>query len=81
MISGTSSAGRFDIYETVNVLWFEYVEEVVCDRDNLILNTLFNFDQMKELEYWGGVKMFGSAGNGTSNTIFNMLKALNLSDG
>ena len=36
---------------------------------------------MKGLEYYGDVKMFGSAGNGTCKYIWNMLKALNLSDG
>ena len=53
----------------------------MCYREDLILNPLFNFEPMKELEYWGDVKMFGSAGNGTCKSILNMLKALNLSDG
>ena len=60
---------------------FSYMEEVVCNRDDIILNPLFNFEPMKGLEYWGDVKMFGSVGNGTCKSIFNMLKALNLSDG
>ena len=72
---------RFDIYEPVTVLWFVYMEEVVCNGDDLILNPLFNFEPMKGLEYWGDVRMFGSAGNGTCKFILNMLKALNLSDG
>ena len=76
-----SSAGRFDIYEPVKVLWFDYVEEVVCNRDDLILNPLFDFEQMKGLEHWEDVKVFGSAGNGTCNFILNMLKALSLNDG
>ena len=76
-----NSAGRFDIYEPVKVLWFGYMEEVVCNRDDLILNPLFNFKPMKGLEYWKDVKIFGSAGNGTRKSIFDMLKALNLSDG
>ena len=76
-----SSAGRFDIYEPVKVLWFSYMEEVVRKRDNLILNPLFYFEPMKGLEYWGDVKMFWSAGNGTCKSILNVLKALNLSDG
>ena len=63
------------------VLWFGYMEEVVCNRDDLILNPLFNFEPVKGLEYWGDVKMFGSAGNGTCKSVLNMLKALNLSDG
>ena len=36
---------------------------------------------MKRLEYWGDVKIFTSAGNGTCKSILNILKALNLSDG
>ena len=40
----TNSAGRFDIYEPVKVLWFAYMEEVVCNGDDLILNPLFNFE-------------------------------------
>ena len=48
----------------MKVLWFGYMEEVVCNRDDLILNQ-FNFEPMKGLGYWGDVKMFGSAGNGT----------------
>ena len=81
MICGTSSAGRFDIYEPVKVLWFGYIEEVVCNGDDLILNSLFNFEPMKGLEHWGDVRMFGSASNSTCTSILNMLKALNLSDG
>ena len=44
------------------VLWFGYMEEVVCNGDDLILNQLFNFEPMKGLEHWGGVRMFGSTG-------------------
>ena len=60
---------------------FGYMEEVVCNRDDLILNPLFNFEPMKGLEYWGNVKMFGNAGNGICKPILNTLKAPNLSDG
>ena len=56
----------------MKVLWFSYIEEVVCNRDDLILNPLFNSEPMK---------MFVSVGNGTSKSILNMLKALNLTDG
>ena len=45
------------------------MKEVVCDRDDLILNQLFNFEPVKGLEYWENVKMFGSAGNGTCNSF------------
>ena len=65
----------------MKVLWFGYMEEIVCNRDDLILNPLFNFEPMKGLEYWGDVRMFGSTGNGTFKFVLNMLKALNLSDG
>ena len=65
----------------MKVLWFGYMEEVVCNRHDLILNPLFNFEPVKGLEYWGDVKMFGSAGNGSCKSILNMLKALYLSDG
>ena len=44
-------AGRFDIYEPVKVLWFGYMKKVVCNRDDLILNSLLNFETMKGLEY------------------------------
>ena len=57
------------------------MEEVVCNGDDLILKPLFNFEPMKGFEHWGDVRMFGSASNGTCKSIFNMLKALNLSDG
>ena len=72
---------RFDIYELMKVLWFGYMVKVVCNGDDLILNTLFNFEPMKGLEHWGDVRMFGSASNSTCKSILNMLKALNLSDG
>ena len=65
----------------MEVLWFGYMEEVVCDRDDPIFNPLFNFEPLKGLAYWGDVKVFGGAGNGTYKSIFNMLKAFNLSDG
>ena len=41
--------GRFDIYEPVKVLWFGYMKEVVCNRDDLILNSLVNVEKMKGL--------------------------------
>ena len=53
----------------------------MCDRDDLILNPLFNFEPVKGLHYWGDVKISGSAGNGTCKSVLHMLKALNLSDG
>ena len=65
----------------MEVLWFGYMEEVVCIGDDLILNPLFNFEPMEGLAHWGDVRMFGSTGNGTCMSILNMLKALNLSDG
>ena len=42
---------------------------------------MFNFEPMKELEYWGDVRMFGSSSNSTCKSILNLLKALHLSDG
>ena len=75
------SAGRFDIHEPVKVLWFGYMEEVVCNGYYLILTPLFNFEPMKGLELWGDVRMFRSTGNSTCKSILNILKALNLSDG
>ena len=51
------------------------------NSDDLILNRLFNFKPMKRLEYWGDVKMFGSASNCTCTFISNVLKMFNLSDG
>ena len=65
----------------MEVLRFGYMEEVVCNGDDLILNPLFKFEPMEGPEHWGDVRMFGSTGNGTCKSIFNMLKALNLSDG
>ena len=65
----------------MEVLWFGYMEQVVCNEDDLILNPLFNFEPMKGLEHWEDVRMFGSTGNGTCKSILNMLKALNLSGG
>ena len=65
----------------MEVLWFGYMEEVVCNEDDLLLNPLFNFEPMEELEHWRDVRMFGNASNSTCKFILNMLKALNLSDG
>ena len=65
----------------MEVPWFGYMEEIVCNEDDLILNPLFNFEPMEELEHWGDVRMFGSTDNRTCKSILNMLKALNLSDG
>ena len=71
----------------MEVLWFGYMEEVVCNGDDLILNPLFNFEPMEGLEHWGdlrifwSVRIFGSASSSTCKSILNMLKALNLSDG
>ena len=65
----------------MKVIWFGYMKEAVCNRDDLILNPLFHFEPMKGLEYWRDVKMFGSTGNGTCKFILNMMKALNLSNG
>ena len=65
----------------MEVLWFGYMEEIVCNEDDLILHPLFNFEPLEGLELWGDVRMFGSTGNGTCKSILNMLKALNLNDG
>ena len=65
-------------------LWRYYGSVIwrrLCNGDDLILNTLFNFEPMEELKHWGDVRMFESTGNGTCKSILNMLKALNLSDG
>ena len=80
MIRGTSSARKFDIYEPVKVLWFGCMEEIMCNEDDLILDALFDFKLMKRLEYWGDVKMFGSAINGMCKSILNMLKAFDLNE-
>ena len=56
----------------MKVLWFGYIVEVVRNRDDLVLNPLFNFEPMKGLEYWGDVKKFGSAGTGTCKSILNV---------
>ena len=69
------------MYEPVKVLWFGYMEEVVFNGDDLILNPLFNFEPMKGFEHRGDMRMFGNTGNGACKYILNMLKALNLSDG
>ena len=65
----------------MKVLWFGYMEEIVCNADDLILNLSLNFEPMKRLEHWGDVTMFGGTGNGTSKSTLNMLKALNFGDG
>ena len=36
------------MYELVKVLWFSYMEDVMCNGD-FILNPLFNFEPMKVL--------------------------------
>ena len=51
------------------------------NRDDLVLNPLFNFKPMKGLEHRGDVRMFGSTGNGKCKSILDMLTAPNLSDG
>ena len=65
----------------MKVLLFGYMEEGVCNGDDLVLNPLFNFEPMKGLEHRRDVRMFGSTGNSTCKSTLNMLKALNLSDG
>ena len=54
----------------------------MCNGEDLILDSLFDFKPVKRLEYWDDVKIFWSAGNGTCKSILNMLKAFNdMSDG
>ena len=65
----------------MDVLWFGYMKEVMCNGDDLIFNPLFNFEPMEEHEHWGDMRMFESTGNGTCKFILNMLQTLNLSDG
>ena len=48
----------------MKVLWFGYMEEVVCNGDDLIL---FNFEPMRGFGHWGDVRMFESASNSTCN--------------
>ena len=61
----------------MKVLWFGYMEEVVCNGDALISNPLFNFEPMKGLEHWRNCENVGSVSNSTCKSILNMLKALN----
>ena len=44
----------------MEVLSFGYMEEVVSNGDDLILNPLFNFEPMEGLEHWRDVRMFRS---------------------
>ena len=74
------TAGRYDIHEPVKVLWFGYMDEIVCNGDDLILTLLFKLEPMKGLEHWGDVRIFRSTGNGTCKSTLNLLMALNLSD-
>ena len=43
----------------MKVFWFGYMEQVVCNRDDLIMNPLFDFKPMKGLEYWEIWKCLG----------------------
>ena len=61
--SRAGDCGGVDIYEPVEVLRIGYMEEVVCNGDDLILNSLFHFEPMEVLEHCGDVRMFGSTGN------------------
>ena len=56
----------------MKVFWFGYMEEVVCNGDDLIMNRLFNFEPMKGLEHWEDVRMFESASNSTCKSIVNV---------
>ena len=60
------------MYEPVEVLWFGYMEEFVCNGEDLILNPLLNFEPMTGLEHRGDVRMCGSTGNGTCKSILNV---------
>ena len=53
----------------MKVLWFGYIEEVVCNGDDFLLHSLFNFEQMKRLDHWGHVRIFGSASNSTCKSF------------
>ena len=44
----------------MELLWFDYMEEVVSNGDDLIFNSLLNFEPMKGIELRGDVRMFGS---------------------
>ena len=63
----------------MKILWFGYMEEVVCHRDNLVLDPLFDFKPMKGV--LGRCENILGMGNEACKSIFNMLKPLNLSDG
>ena len=51
MIRGTNSAGRFDIYDPANELWFGCMEEIVSNGDDLILDALFDFNPMERPQH------------------------------
>ena len=53
----------------MKVLWLGYMEEVVCNGDDLILNPLFNFEPMKGPEHWGDVRMFGNASTALASSF------------
>ena len=41
MSRSTSSAGGFDVSEPAKVLQLSYMEEIVCNKDDLIFDALF----------------------------------------
>ena len=50
------------------------MDEIVCDRDDLTLNPLFDIKPMKGLEYWVDVNMFGGASNGYVQVHFEYVE-------
>ena len=54
----------------MEVLWFGYMDEIVYNGDDIVLDELIDFKPMKRLEYWGDVKMFRSASIGRMQVHF-----------
>ena len=61
MIGRTSEASRFNIEKFSEVLGLQGMEKVVGQRDDFVLDAIFNFEPVQRFEYRGDMFSFWSS--------------------
>ena len=65
-IRGASVSVAMNMKQVIEIARLVGLKSFVGNRDNLVLNSLFNFEPMKRFENWSDVRNFLSFGHSSS---------------
>ena len=77
-VRGAGVSVALNLKEVIEIGRLVGLKSFVGCRDNLILNSLFNFEPMERFENWSDVRKFWSFGNSPSCRNQNELEAIEL---